>query len=150
MLVRTCTAWAMDGWLTKPAGACPAELLLTVHAVIIDCTAGCELTPALEPLLCSYGKHSVRLQPQAKRKSKWKVFEVKKEGNKPRRVIMRADEMDAMADVIALCKGVYQKKNQPATTTTAQGTRDLRHRDSRSTQSRPVAVLESLDQAVVR
>ena len=135
MLVRTCTAWAMDGWLTKPAGACPAELLLIVHAVIIDFTVGCELTPASEPLLCSCGKHSARLQPQAKRKSKWEVFEVKKEGNKPRRGTTRAEKMDAMvADVITLCKGVYQKKNQPAKTTTAQGTHDLRHRDSSSTK----------------
>jgi hypothetical protein len=91
------------------------------------------MTPSLQPLLCSCGKHSARLQPEGMKKRKWEVFEIKKEGNKPRRVTMRAEKIDAKGVVIDLCKGVYQKKNQTAGATT-EATRDLRHKDGRNIQ----------------
>ena len=91
------------------------------------------MTPSLQPLLCSCGKHSARLQPEGMKKRKWEVFEIKKEGNKPRRVAMRAKKIDAKGVVIDLCKGVYQKKNQTAGATT-EATRDLRNKDSPNIQ----------------
>ena len=96
------------------------------------CIIGCELTPGLEPLQCSCGKHSARLQPAGPKKRKWEVFEVKKEGNKPRRVTMRAEKDSAISVVIDLCKGVYEKKNQPAAATGVIC--GLRHQEIRTVQ----------------
>jgi hypothetical protein len=67
------------------------------------------------------------------KKKKWQVFEIKKEGNTPRRASMRAEKIDAKGVVIDLCKGVHQKKNQ-TTGATTKATRDLRHKDSRNIQ----------------
>ena len=72
----------------------------------------------MQPLLCSRGKHSARLQPEGTKTRKWEVFEIKKEGNRPRKVRMRTEKMVARGVVIDLCKGVHQKKNQTAAVTT--------------------------------
>ena len=92
------------------------------------------MTPGLDPLMCSCGKHSARLQAAGVKKRNWEVFEVIKQGSKPRRVTMRAEKMSARCVVIDLCKGVHRKKNQPTATVTATAavTRDLRHKDSRN------------------
>jgi hypothetical protein len=71
------------------------------------------MTPDLEPLLCSCGKHSARLQPPGCKKPKWQVFSVKKTGNKPQVVTSRAKKEDALCVVRDLCAGVYEKQNQP-------------------------------------
>ena len=92
------------------------------------------MTPGLEPPMCSCGKHSARPQAAGAKTRKWEVFEAIKQGNKPRRVTMRAEKMSARCVVIDLYKGVHRKKNQPAATVTATAavTRDLRHKDSRN------------------
>jgi hypothetical protein len=85
----------------------------TVHALIIGCTAGCELTPGLQPLLCSCGKHSARLQPEGTKIHKWQVFVVTKAGNQPRVKTSRAEKLDARDTVVALCDGSYEQHNRP-------------------------------------
>ena len=89
------------------------------------CTAGCELTPGLQPLRCSCGDHSARLQPEGKKQQKWECYAVKKVGNKPRLVTMRAEKLDARDVVAALCHGTYDLQNRPraAATHSAHSTR---------------------------
>jgi hypothetical protein len=124
----------MDAWLTKPTGDCSAPLLLIAGALIIGCTSGCELTPGLEPLVCSCGKHSARLQPEGTKKRNWQIFAVKKEGNKPRIVTMKAEKHTARDVVLALCDGSYQQQNRPAAAPT-QPTRTVRHREASRAQN---------------
>ena len=72
--------------------------------MLVVCIAGCKLTPGLQPLVCTCGKHSARLQAAGEEKRKWEIFEVKKEGNKPCRVSMRVEKLDTLFIVVDLCK----------------------------------------------
>ena len=94
------------------------------------------MTPDLEPLLCSCGKHSARLQPPGCKKPKWQVFSVKKTGNKPQVVTSRAKKEDALCVVRDLCAGVYEKQNQPRAAAAVPEAR-----------SRPVRKRKQLDEA---
>lgn len=101
------------------------------------CTAGCELTPGLQPLRCSCGDHSARLQPEGKKQQKWECYAVKKVGNKPRLVTMRAEKLDARDVVAALCHGTYDLQNRPraAATHSAHSTRKRDHTPSLGTNA---------------
>lgn len=76
------------------------------------CTTGCELTPGLEPLLCTCGNHSAHLQSEQANNQIWQIFAVKQAGRKPRIVTSRAQKRDARDVVVALCNGSYQQ-NRP-------------------------------------
>ena len=126
----------LDSWLTAAPGALqlaqrgwPCPMRSVVRA------AGCEMTPDEEPLMCSCGGHSARLQPPRSTKRKWQIFAVKKSGHKPQIVTMRAKKDDALAIVRELCGGSYEKRNQPRTAPAAQAepsSRSLRKRKHQS------------------
>ena len=83
--------------------------------------------------MCSCGKHSARLQLEGKKKRKWECYAVKKAGNKPRLITMRAEKMDARDVVAALCDGSYELHNRPRDAP-IQPTRTVRQRDSSKIQ----------------
>ena len=114
MLVRTYTASVMDEWLTTASGAWPRYPAVSCALIpIIARTAGCELTAGLEPLVCSCGQHSAKLQPLGTKKRKWQCFAVKKKGNRPQIVTSRAEKLDARDVVVAICDGTYTTSNRP-------------------------------------
>jgi hypothetical protein len=114
LLVRTYTASVMDEWLTTASGAWPRYPAVSCALIpIIARTAGCEMTAGLEPLVCSCGLHSAKLQSLGTKKRKWQCFAVKKKGNIPQIVTSRAEKLDARDVVVAICDGTYTTSNRP-------------------------------------
>jgi len=81
--------------------------------IIVRTAAGCEMTAGLEPLVCSCGLHSAKLQPLGTKKRKRQCFAVKKKGNRPQIVTSRAEKLHARDVVVAICDGTYTTSNRP-------------------------------------
>ena len=134
-----CSHGQGDGRLAHESPRCMVPRYpVTLH----QCTdrrprAACEMTPGEEPLVCSCGDHSARLQPVGIKKRNWQIFSVLKSGHKPQIVTSRAKKTVAVEIVRELCGGTYKKRNKPQTASVAPA------ENSRPSRKRKVQSLDA-------
>jgi hypothetical protein len=93
--------------------AIAAPRCLGFTCLLMRTTDGCEMTKALDPLLCFCTMHSAVFIPaKKKRAAGWMVRAVQRDGQQPRPVTTVSQKEKALEHVRALCAGTHKSQSR--------------------------------------